>query len=546
MIVGLIAKAMIFGGAPCGASLIFWLDSHKKKDEKGTQAWSSGVAAGAVLLAAWAFGHMSYLLLAVFVLMASAGAYGAFWLLRNGPEMRDKLASRFTKKSVAERNKKTDIRDIEQHIPAPLAGGEHFDPRQYFDAKRGVFIGLSEAKEPLFIEASSYGTMPHISVSGSSGFGKGVLLAGLAAQWLRAGEAVFLIDPKDDEWAPHVMAQSAAAAGVPHHFINLRTAAAQFAMFDGATAGEIEETFIAGFSLYDKGGDSDFYSIADRRWAAIVAHAMASSSLTPAAAYNLFAGELEKEAPKFAGKLRELGEVTAANAPPGSGVSLRQVIEEGGSCYIVGSTRNDKIKRVQKMLLVRLVQIAEARNRISGKLRPVGIILDELQYHLSVTAVEALATARDKGVHCVLAFQSLADLKNVDASLNPEAVLGSIVENCRIKISYALASPETAEWFASLSGEILVDDETRHVEKNLALAEGVQHDRAIRQTERYLIDTNMLKSLGRGVAVVYGLGQASFAYIDPIPTEKDAKNIAVAEVDTPPALAEVTRPEDKI
>jgi hypothetical protein len=42
------------------------------------------------------------------------------------------------------------------------------------------------------------------------------------------------------------------------------------------------------------------------------------------------------------------------------------------------------------MLLVRLIQLAEARDRMSGNLRQVCIVLDELKYHLSRIALEAL------------------------------------------------------------------------------------------------------------------------------------------------------------
>lgn len=46
--------------------------------------------------------------------------------------------------------------------------------------------------------------MPHIQACGTTGSGKGVFMGSLSAQCALNGEAVIVIDPKDDEWFPHV------------------------------------------------------------------------------------------------------------------------------------------------------------------------------------------------------------------------------------------------------------------------------------------------------------------------------------------------------
>ena len=369
--------------------------------------------------------------------------------------------------------------------------------------------------------------MPHIQVVGTTGAGKGVVMGVLAAQWLLSGESVFMLDPKDDEWGPHVYAQASREAGVPHHYINLREHVPQFSLFDGASVDDIEELLIAGFGLTEVGGSADYYTLADRKYAGIIARVIASEGLTPAEAYMKNAKTLEKESAKFAGKLRELGEVEAINVAAGHGISFADIIENGGSCYIVGSMRVEKIVRLQKMILIRLMQIAEKRDRIGTSLRPVAIVLDEVKYHLSRTSLEALGAARDKGVHVVLAHQSVSDLYDVAANLKGQAVEGAVVENCKVKICYRVQNPETAEWLAKMSGTVLVDDETRKVTRNLALAEHVESDRTIRQSERYFIDENMMLNLPNGVAAVYGLGTAGFVYVRNLKTEKRAENVQV-------------------
>ncbi|TKF93720.1 TraM recognition domain-containing protein, partial [Vibrio sp. F13] len=109
----------------------------------------------------------------------------------------------------------------------------------------------------------------------------------------------------------------------------------------------------------------------------------------------------------------------------------------------------------------------------------------ELKYHISKAAMEGLGAARDKGIHMLLAHQSVADLRDCPADLNSDAVVGAVVENTKFKLVYKLQDPETAEWVAKMSGTILVDDETRSVETDATLSEIVDTKRTLRQAERY-------------------------------------------------------------
>jgi type IV secretory pathway TraG/TraD family ATPase VirD4 len=233
-------------------------------------------------------------------------------------------------------------------------------------------------------------------------------------------------------------------------------------------------------------------------------------------------------AEKFFGKLREMAETPSINAKSG-GVSFAQVIEEGGCVYIVGSMRNDIVKTAQRILLVRLIQLAERRDRMAGELRKICIVLDEVKYHLSRPALEGLGAARDKGVHLVLAHQSLGDLKDCSKDLNPDAVVDAVVENCRVKVCYKVQSPDTAKWLATMSGTIQVDDESRNVKKNMAQAETIEAGRSIRQADRYFIDENMLLNLPPSVAVLYGSGLPTFVSIQPLKVTKSMEAVRVIE-----------------
>ena len=451
------------------------------------------------------------------------------WLRYGGPQVNAVLV-RFKRGTSLERNSKTDVREIEKFFPR---GAMDFDPAKYFDPRKGVFLGLDERKKPVYVNFPKGTAAPHVQVVGTTGAGKGVSLGIMGAQFLERGEAVFFLDPKDDEWAPHVLHHVAQRAGKPFYFINLnRPNGAQFNPFQGATEEEAFELFQAGLSLTDKGDASDFYGIADRREAQATAKLMASQGMNIAQAYVARSDVLNDPktgAEKFAGRLRELAETPSINAASG-GIDLAKVVEEGGCVYVVGSMRNDIVKTVQRILFVRLIQLAERRERIAGDLRPVCIVLDEVKYHLSRPALEGLGAARDKGVHLVLAHQSLGDLRDCTKDLNPDAVVDAVVENCSIKICYKVQNPATAEWLAAMSGSIQVDDEVRRVKRNVAQAEIVDPERNIRQAERHFIDTNMLLNLPKGVAVVYGEGLPKFVSIRPLKVPKTPDAIQVKVV----------------
>ena len=477
--------------------------------------------------------------LTAYFLGCLAGLVGAFvWARRIAP-MLATAKSKVTRRSDLVRNRKTDVREIAHHLPDPR---KDFDPRKYLDAKKGVFLGLDEQGQPQYLPQELW-RKSHVQLIGTSGAGKGVAAAVLLAQALRDGEAVVVMDPKDDEWAPHVLKAEAERLGMPFRLVDLRDDAPQLDLFDGATADQLEELLVAGFSLAEKGESADFYRIADRQAARLAGCLLdeLGAGVTPQSlAEHPEIRKAKQTAAGFVGKLDELARVKALDAPFAR--HLSDTVRDGGCLYIIGSMRNERIKSAQRMALVRLLQLVETRDRINTKPRSVCVFLDELKYHLSRPALEGLGAARDKGMHLVLAHQSLADLRDCPADLDGEAVVGAVVENCAIRITYRVRDPETAEWLASMSGTILVDDEVRKVDRNVALAEVMDGERTVRQAERYLIDQNMLLNLPYRVAVVYGGVLPVFAHICPVKTSKSVLKLSRIERQEPEILPEFSEP----
>ncbi|WP_413481806.1 type IV secretory system conjugative DNA transfer family protein [Serratia proteamaculans] len=413
------------------------------------------------------------------------------------PEI-DKLKRKMVKKTSLERNTRTDVREIKALLPTT----EKYDPEKFIDLTKGVFIGLNENRDPQYIPLSDW-QKQHADVIGTTGAGKGVATGLLIYQSILAGEGVFEMDPKNDEWAPHLIRKACKDAGKPFYLIDLNRPEYQLNLIDGITAEHLEELFIAGFSLAEKGEAADFYRIDDRRTARATAQLINENpTATIRDLFNSdFVQSIAETIKGFFGKIEELALLNSINAP--DGLALKKIFDDGGCCYIIGSMRNSKVIATQRMILVRLMQLAELRDRINTTPRPIAIHLAELKYHLSRPALEGLGAARDKGVHIIMDHQSVADLRDCPADLNGDAVVGAVVENAKFKLVYKLQDPDTALWVAKMSGTILVDDESRKAKTNRVLTEVIDDERTIRQAERFYIDSNMLLNLPPFVSYIF-------------------------------------------
>ncbi|WP_348969009.1 type IV secretory system conjugative DNA transfer family protein [Escherichia coli] len=408
----------------------------------------------------------------------------------------DSLKHRMIKKSKLERNTRTDVRKVKELLPDSI----EYNPLDYIDLKKGVFIGLDKDDQPQYITIKEF-QKQHAAIIGTTGSGKGITASVLLYQAILLGEAVFVEDPKDDEWAMHVLREACKKAGKKFVVINLNRTNHQLDLLADISHEQLEELFNAGFSLSKKGEAADFYRIADRRAARNVA-AIHKTGMT---LYDLFNDDnvksIGEDAPAFLGELEEIALVNSVNAK--NGFSLKEIFDNGGCCYIIGSTRNQKIISAQRMILTRLIQIAETRDRINTTPRVVAIFLDELKYHISRPTMEGLGTARDKSVHIFMAFQAIDDLRDCPSDLNGDSVIGAVIENAKFKLIYKIQNPETAEWAAKMTGSILVDDEMRKVRTDLSLTEKVDTDRMIRQAESYYVDSNMFLNLPERVGFVF-------------------------------------------
>lgn len=349
------------------------------------------------------------------------------------------------------------------------------------------------------------------------------------SQCILAKEAVFFVDPKNDEYLVHAFKKIADKAGVPFHIIDLNRDIRQFNIFSDTSFKQIKALLEAGFCLERSGKPSDFYKIKDRAMAKTIAKLFRNGD-TAESIYQKYSKLMAKTAENFEGLFSELADVTAINAK--HGVSLKKVVEEGGFIYVIGSMDSQDIKMVQRMLLVRVKQLAEERDRIQSEPRKICYVLDEAQHHVSRTFLDAFGAARDKGMHLVLAHQGVADFKDNEAGLDGDAVFEKVFENTALKLVYKVQLPKTATIFSAKSGKIQVDDETRTVEKSLSLAESTTGGaKQIKQSESFLIDENMLMNLPFRCGVLFGVGQAKLIHTSPIQVYKTYEALVIKDYD---------------
>jgi hypothetical protein len=392
---------------------------------------------------------------------------------------------------------RTDVRTVKSLLPETL----HYDPLDYIDLNKGIFTGMDRENEPMYLPLKDW-QKQHADIIGTTGAGKGVAAGILLYQSILAGEGVFVMDPKDDEWAPHLYRKACEDAGKPFALIDLRKQQYQLNLIEDITPDELEELFVAGFSLAEKGQESDFYRIDDRKAARIAAQFVSDNpSATIRDVYNgdYVQGVAEK-IKAFFGKIEELAILNAINSP--EGFSLKHIFDEAAAVMLSAPCETAKLLPPSACCWFAFTNWQKS-DRVTDVPRPIAIYLSELKYHLSRPALEGLGAARDKGVHIIMDHQSIADLKDCPADLKGDAVVGAVVENAKFKLVYRVMDPDTAEWVARMSGTILVDDELRKAKTDNMLTETIDSERTIRQAERFFIDSNMILNLPDFVSFIF-------------------------------------------
>lgn len=377
---------------------------------------------------------------------------------------------------------------------SPSEKQKSFDPQRFMIVRRGVFLGLDELGKPIYLTVGQ--ARQHGQVIGQTRSGKNVAVATLLAQFVQMGECVIIIDPKNDFFMPAVMAATAGRVGMPFTFLDIRPdQPPQLNLLAGCAPQDIEEMLIQVFDLIERGDNADVYRIEDRAAARLVAASRARSfpELFEKASQILDVSKTRK----FFEALKELASLPAIQTT--AGIDLTEVVGRPGIVYVVGSTRHEPTIRLQKMVLLRVLQIIDKKGQ-EAEGGWTALFMDEFKYLLSPAALQACGVIADRRCHLLLAHQSLGDLR--DTSLPAPAVEGAVLVNCGLKLFFRTNDPNTATWEARLSGTVPIYTELAQKKIfKFAKAEG-----SWRESMRPLFDENVLQSLPPLHAILVGAG----------------------------------------
>lgn len=431
------------------------------------------------------------------------------------------------------------LRDV-RHMQKNFRRMRQFTPLNFINLKKGIFIGLEDGKHPVHVPLQQLHET-HVQILGASGGGKGIALGVLGYQFIIAGESTIMFDPKGDKRLPVVLAAAASRAKVRFHHLDLNpTAPPQFNLLAGAQAHEIEELLVGGLGLEPSGGEGNYYRGIDQDAAERVAsQASVGRDNMPALLEIAQADENFHKADNFVRRLKQVCDLPAIQTS--HDIDLPGILARGEVLYIRGSTDNHRVKALQTMLLIRLLQIIKARGECERK---VALILDEFKHLLCQVSLDALGTVRELGCHAILAHQSLGDL-GAAPGLRREDVEPRVVDNTSIKLIFRINDEKASAGFAAKSGK-----QRTHTEAVRGVDEDGHDQRGWNETQQFRMSEDLFTHLHRpsdgtevvAAGVLFGYKSARLLAVSPInakgtiPPVKAAPADTVVVVKTPEAL----------
>jgi hypothetical protein len=407
-----------------------------------------------------------------------------------------------------------------------------FSPAKFVDLGKGIFIGLEDGRKrkPVYIPFKQL-SQTHMQVLGASGSGKGISLALIGAQLIQVGESVIVFDPKGDGRLPVVLSDAAEQAHVPFIHLDLQPdSVAQFNLLSGASTSEIEELLIAGLGLSPSDGDGNYYRGIDQDAAEQLSKLdNGGKDWTLRSLYA--AAQADKNFEKADNFLRRLRQVSDLPAIATShDLDLAGKVEAGVVIYIRGSVDNHRVKTLQTMLLIRILQVIKKRPTGS---RDVALILDEFKHLLTSVSLDALGVVREMGCHAILAHQSLGDL-GACPGLTRTDVEPVVGDNTTIKLVFRINDETASKSFAAKSGL-----QRTHVESVRELDEDSNVKRSWAEAQQTRMSEDMFTHLHRpsegatpvAAGVLFGVGLAKLIAIAPLETFGELIPPVAAEVE---------------
>lgn len=125
------------------------------------------------------------------------------------------------------------------------------------------------------------------------------------------------------------------------------------------------------------------------------------------------------------------------------------------------------------------------------------VVLDEFNLFAGEQVVNMINKSRSAGFCCLIATQELADL----ATAGGDELVAQVIGNTNVKIIHRQDVPDSAEYLAGVVGTEKIYQKTLATEESL-LGNRPTGTGSVQDIDEYIISPNILKTLGRGEAVV--------------------------------------------
>ena len=412
------------------------------------------------------------------------------------------LFSRFTIKSSVRRGAKTDIRYMAEELPAI----PNYNPLKYVNLKKGLFIGLDENVKPIYLQNTDDWYKRHFLIVGATRSGKGVAMQYLGVQSLMLGETVVFLDPKGDKYMPHIFKAQCDKMGVPYTYIDLTQDTPQINLIADFSARDLKNCLVESFSQREMGSESDVYRKNEQEFLENLANFIVEQNSAKSLTELCCDYDLSRYADKYKSSVSDLNKLcNIASINAANGKSLSELVAGGGCVYIVGDLLDETMKKIQRFIFCRVVQLARnysnAADRSGAKEQNITVFADELVAHISRFVAESYTVSLGWGLKIVSAIQDLKLLRGAPTDLDPEFLKGAIFGNSQNKLFYRADDIDTADYLSDMTGKIQIEEEQKIVTRNSLNSEKLDKQTRLTQSERNYFDRNMILNLKQFEAV---------------------------------------------
>lgn len=391
--------------------------------------------------------------------------------------------------------------------------------KEYADRLRNSPSPL--AREHLWLGTSGFGDYPvllhrraleeHVHILGDTGSGKtsrglAPIISQLIASGRRTpsypGHSVVVIDLKGEPYFFNSARVDARAAGLPFRWFTSVTGQPTYAFnpflqshVNGLTTNQFAEVLLQSLGLeYGEAYGPSHYSRMNRRVLQRAMQIHSEDGKGELASFRQledvlktrqtgFSADEKKDATDVFAVIESLAKIDAINVTQDdvdagrvpqtaldAGIDMTSFLTEPkvGYFYFSSTLETSTVRELSKLVLFSLLTAADALERAHGPGHRVYVVIDEFQQIIANNLELVLRQARSKNISCILANQSISDLKSGAIDVIP-----TVQANTRVRQYFAASDLNQQELIEKSGGHVHLHQAlTRHPIENLALGLG--------------------------------------------------------------------------